>query len=297
MAQQRKVALITGASRSVGKSAALALAKRGMDIVVASRTLTGTEAFDVSATAREKDVVAMPGSLQQTAAECRALGVRALAVKLDLLNRQDCENAVSQAMKEFGRVDVLVNNARYYGPGQQDLFEETEMKYIDMAMEANVLAPLYLTQLCLPSMKKNAGGVVVNLISGAGSREVAALPGKGGWGLNYSITKAAIARATRGLAKEFKQYNIAVVNVDPGNVVNEHRVHEAGKWGYTASLDNGLPPEVPGETIAYIATHPHPMFFSGKDYVALDVCLAYQLVDANAVAKNEAMALWGLPRN
>ncbi len=295
MLERRKVAFVTGSSRSVGKSVAVSMAKRGVDVVVASRTLTGTEAFDVSATAGEEDVVVMPGSLEETAAECRALGVRALPLKLDLLTPGDCESAVGRAMDEFGRVDFLVNNARYYGPGQQDPFEETEIKHIDMAMQANVMAALNLIQLCLPSMKQNGGGVVVNLTSGAGSHEVAAMPGKGGWGLNYSISKAALARATHGLAKELKQHNVAVVNVDPGNVVNEHRIHEAGKWGYTASLENGLSPDVPGAAIAFVATHPHPMFFSGKDFVALDLCMEHQLVDPQTVARNHGVDTWGLP--
>src|SRR5438552_422359 len=227
MDRPRRVAFITGGSRGIGKAAALALARRDVDVVVASRTLTGTEAFDVSATAAVKDVTVMPGSLEETAAACRALGVRALPLKLDLLSRPDCEAAIARTLAELGRVDMLVNVGRYYGPGQQDLFEETDMKYLDMAMEGNVMSALYLTQLCLPAMKAQGGGVVINITSTSGSQEVAALPGKGGWGLSYSITKAAIARATPALAKELKPYNIAVISLMPGNVVTERRVRES----------------------------------------------------------------------
>ncbi len=296
MADEGKVALITGGSRGIGRACALHLAKRGVNVAVASRTLTGSEKFEVSATIKESDVAAMPGSLEETAADARALGVRALPIKLDLLSREETKAAVEATLEEFGRIDILVNNGRFYGPGQQDLFEDTDLEYFDKANEANVMAPLHLIKLTMPSMIEQGGGVVVNLTSGSGSREVAAMPGVGGWGLNYSITKAAVARVTPGLAKELKRYNIAVISISPGNVVTERRVREAGKYGFAASTETGLSSDVPGAAVAFLATHPNAMFYSGKWTESIELCMEHGLLPPSDLPANEGPDVWGLPR-
>ena len=65
---------------------------------------------------------------------------------------------------------------------------------------------------------------------------------------------------------------------------------------WAASTDTGLDPEVPGEAIAFLCTHPHPMAFSGQEYIARDLCVAHGLIDVGTLAKNEGEAIWGLPR-
>jgi len=184
-------------------------------------------------------------------------------VKLDLAAREDWPAAVDAALARFGRIDVLVNNGRYVGPGHMDPFEETPVDLIEQMMLCNVIAPLHLVKLCLPTMKRQGGGIVINITSSAGERETPAPIGQGGWGLGYSLSKAALNRMVPGLAKELRPYNIAVIGLMPGFVGTERMAAELGEFGFDAS--KALPVENPGRVCAMLATAKDPMYFSGKD--------------------------------
>ena len=259
----RKVAFITGASRGIGRGCALELAKRGFDLVLTARTVTGTERLEHSSTVRKSATNPLPGSLEQTAAEVRALGAAALVAKLDLARREDWPAAVAAALDRFGRIDVLVNNGRYVGPGHMDPFEETPVELIEQMLLCNVVAPLHLIKLCLPVMKRQGGGIVINVTSSAGERETPAPIGQGGWGLGYSLSKAAFNRMVPGLAKELRPHNVAVIGLMPGFVGTERMAAELAEFGFDAS--KALPVENPGRVCAMLATAKDPMFFSGKD--------------------------------
>jgi NAD(P)-dependent dehydrogenase (short-subunit alcohol dehydrogenase family) len=258
-----KVALVTGASRGIGRACAIELARRGFDVVVGARTVTGAERLEHSSTIRRSATEPLPGSLEETARAVGALGRAALAVKLDLAEREDWARAVAAALERFGRVDVLVNNGRYVGPGHMDAFEDTPLDLIERMFLCNVFAPLGLVRLCLPAMKRQGGGIVINVTSSAGDREIPAPIGAGGWGLGYSITKAAFNRMVPGLAKELRQYNVAVIGLMPGFVATERMRLEMGAHGFDAT--KGLPVENPGRVCAMLATAKDPLLFSGRD--------------------------------
>jgi NAD(P)-dependent dehydrogenase (short-subunit alcohol dehydrogenase family) len=259
----RKVAFVTGASRGIGRGCALELARRGFDVVLTARTVTGAERLEHSSTVRRSATNPLPGSLEQTAAEVGALGAAALVAKLDLARREDWPVAVAAALERFGRIDVLVNNGRYVGPGHMDPFEETPVELIEQMLLCNVVAPLHLIKLCLPVMKRQGGGIVINVTSSAGERETPAPIGQGGWGLGYSLSKAAFNRMVPGLAKELRAHGIAVIGLMPGFVGTERMAVELGEFGFDAS--KALPVENPGRVCAMLATAKDPMFFSGKD--------------------------------
>ncbi len=259
----RKVAFITGASRGIGRGCALELARRGFDLVLTARTVTGSERLEHSSTVRKSLTDPLPGSLEQSAREVHALGVDALVVKLDLAAREDWPVAVNAALERFGRLDVLVNNGRYVGPGHMDPFEDTPVELIERMLLCNVVAPLQLIKLCLPAMKRLGGGIVINVTSSAGDREIPAPIGQGGWGLGYSLSKAAFNRMVPGLAKELRAHNVAVIGLMPGFVGTERMAVELGEFGFDAS--KALPVENPGRVCAMLATAKDPMFFSGKD--------------------------------
>lgn len=259
----RKIAFITGASRGIGRGCALELAKRGFDLVLTARTVTGQERFEHSSSVKKSATNPLPGSLQQTAREVDALGASALVAKLDLSVRADWPAAVQAAVDRFGRIDVLVNNGRYIGPGHMDFFEDTPVELIEQMFLCNVVAPLHLIKLCVPIMKRQGGGIIINVTSSAGERETPQLIGEGGWGLGYSMTKAAFNRMVPGLAKEFRQHHIAVIGLMPGFVATERMALELKEFGFDAS--QGLPVENPGRVCAMLATAQDPMYFSGRD--------------------------------
>ncbi len=258
-----KVAFITGASRGIGRGCALELAKRGFNLVLTARTVTGQERFEHSSTVKHSSDAPLPGSLEATAAEVRALGADAAVIKLDLSVRADWPAAIDAAMRRFGRIDVLVNNGRYIGPGHMDWFEDTPVELIEQMMLCNVIAPLHVIKLCMPIMRRQGGGIVINITSSAGDRETPALIGGGGWGLGYSITKAAFNRMVPGLAKELRRDGIAVIGLMPGFVGTERMAIELGQFGFDAS--QALPVDNPGRVCAMLATATDPMFFSGRD--------------------------------
>jgi len=259
----QKVAFVTGASRGIGRGCALELARRGLDVVVTARTVTGAERLEHSSTVKKSATNPLPGSLEATAREARALGAEALVVKLDLAARADWPAAVDAALARFGRIDVLVNNGRYVGPGHMDPFEDTPVELIEQMMLCNVIAPLNLVKLSLPAMKRQGGGIVINITSSAGERETPAPIGQGGWGLGYSLSKAALNRMVPGLAKELRPYHIAVIGLMPGFVGTERMAAELAEFGFDAS--KALPVENPGRVCAMLATAKDPMYFSGKD--------------------------------
>jgi NAD(P)-dependent dehydrogenase (short-subunit alcohol dehydrogenase family) len=258
-----KVAFITGASRGIGRGCALELARRGFDLVVTARTVTGAERYEHSATVKKSATDPLPGTLERTAAECQALGVATHVVKLDLSKREDWAPGIASALERFGRIDVLVNNGRYVGPGHMDPFEETPLELYEQMFVCNVFAPLELIRLCLPAWKRQGGGIVINVTSSAGQIETPQPIGKGGWGLGYSLTKAAFSRMVSGLAKELRPYHVAVIGLMPGFVGTERMAKELGEFGFDAA--KALPVENPGRVCAMLATARDPMHFSGRD--------------------------------
>jgi NAD(P)-dependent dehydrogenase (short-subunit alcohol dehydrogenase family) len=259
----RKVAFITGASRGIGRACALELARRGFDVALTARTVTGAERLEHSSTIRRSATNPLPGTLEETARAAAALGAATLVTPLDLAEPADPAAAVEAAVARFGRIDVLVNNGRYVGPGHLDPFEDTPLELIEQMFRCNVFAPLRLIKLCLPLGKRQGGGVVINVTSSAGQVETPAPIGQGGWGLGYSITKAAFGRMIPGLAKELRPYNVAVIGLMPGFVATERMAAELGDFGFDAS--KGLPTDNPGRVCAMLATADDPMFFSGRD--------------------------------
>jgi NAD(P)-dependent dehydrogenase (short-subunit alcohol dehydrogenase family) len=273
---ERRVAFVTGASRGIGRACALELARRGLDVVVTARTVTGAERLEHSSTVKKSATNPLPGSLEATAREARALGAEALVVKLDLARREDWPAAVDAGLARFGRIDVLVNNGRYIGPGHMDPFEDTPVELIEQMILCNVIAPLHLVKICLPVMKRQGGGIMINITSSAGERETPAPIGQGGWGLGYSLSKAAFNRMVPGLAKELRPWNIAVIGLMPGFVGTERMAAELGEFGFDAS--KALPVDNPGRVCAMLATAKDPMHFSGRDIYGPDFHAEHALV-------------------
>src|SRR5580704_6504723 len=150
MNMKGRVAIVTGASRGMGKPMALRLASHGANLVIAARTLNETESD-------------LPGSLSQTATDLRALGVDVMAVKCDLTVRADVENLCHRALEKYGRIDVVVNNARLFGKGYMDPFLEIDIDTWERHIYANFTSCVLISRLSLPSMIKNGSGMIINI--------------------------------------------------------------------------------------------------------------------------------------
>ncbi|MFN8625990.1 MAG: SDR family NAD(P)-dependent oxidoreductase [Candidatus Binatia bacterium] len=217
----RKVAFITGASRGIGKAAAIALAEAGYDVVVTARTVQEGEQQEYSPTVARSAVMALPGSIHLTAEEVRKRGRDALPIRLDLLDRRSIDAALEQTFGEWGHIDVLLNNGIYEGPGVLDRFLEVSEAMLKQMFDGNFFAPVHITQKVLPSMLRRGQGVVINMTSGAAFDDPPGPVGEGGFGFAYGASKAALQRMAGILHIEHRQSGIRAYTVNPGLVWTE----------------------------------------------------------------------------
>lgn len=247
-------ALVTGASRGIGKAIAVYLAKAGYDVAITARTVQEGEQREHSSTLRKSDTTPLPGSLSSTAELIEAEGVRSLTVPADLTDRQSVIAGAQTVLAEWGPVDVLVNNGRYIGPGHMDRFIDTPLELLDRHLEANVMAPLALIREFLPGMLERGSGVIMNVTSGAAIQDPPAPAGNGGWGVGYAFSKGALHRVAGVLALELGDQGILVYNISPGFISTERMFQDMGAFGFEAAA--GPPPDVIGAVVAWILAHP-----------------------------------------
>jgi NAD(P)-dependent dehydrogenase (short-subunit alcohol dehydrogenase family) len=184
-----------------------------------------------------------------------AAGVRSLTVPADLTDRASVRAAADTVLAEWGRVDVLVNNGRYIGPGHMDRIEETPLELLELHLEANVLAPLVLIKRVLPGMLERGSGTIVNITSGAGFHDPPAAAGDGGWGLGYGFSKAALHRVAGILNLEVADRGVRAYNVQPGFIATERMAQDMGGFGFDVA-SGAAPPDVVGAVVAWLAVNP-----------------------------------------
>ena len=246
----RPVAVVTGASRGIGKATAVELAAAGYDVAVAARTLT-----DGSARLGDGSDTVVPGGLDTTVAEVEAHGVDAFAVRMDLLDRASVDAAVAAVVERFGAVDALVNNAIYQGPGVLSLFLDVTEEQLRSIMEGNVFAQLAILKAVLPGMIERGGGTVVNMVSGSGFQDPPAKVGAGGWSLGYAMSKAAFGRVAPLLHVEHGDDGIRSFSVDPGLTVTE-RMEASGTAEQYLRHFRAATPDVIARAIRWLVTDP-----------------------------------------
>jgi NAD(P)-dependent dehydrogenase (short-subunit alcohol dehydrogenase family) len=272
----RRVALVTGASRGIGKAIACHLARAGFDVAIGARTLHDGEEREHSSTIAKSDTTALPGSLDATASLIEQSGRQALPVYLDLLDRVSLGSATAIVLERWGRIDVLVNNGRYVGPGHMDQVLDTPVELIDLHLEANVMSPLILTKLVLPQMVERDFGIIINLASSSGTMDPPAPAGQGGWGLGYGASKAALHRMAGILAVELADSGILAFNLSPGFIATERIAIDMGTFGFDAS--KGAPAHVVGAVAAWLSTAPEAVSRNGQWIEAQSLCRELRLL-------------------
>jgi citronellol/citronellal dehydrogenase len=248
-----KCAIVTGASRGIGKQVAIELARCGASVVVAARTVEPRRR--------------LPGTIGETLAAIEAVGASGAAIAADMGNADDLERLVAAAVDRFGRIDVLVNNAaatadRSWGAPLSELSREDWMRQYAV----NLHAPFSLTKAVVPIMKDTGGGVIVNLTT-AGHRDSVDTNGPAGLPtpLAYPSSKAALDQFCRSVAAEVRAAGVAIVNVHPGFVRTE-MTELLAEGGMDASASISM--DIPTRAIVYLATCDDPMAYSGQVLVA-----------------------------
>ena len=180
MSNESRTALVTGASRGIGRATAVAFAEAGFDVAITARTVVDGDPSSLT-----DDGKVLPGSLASTAAAIEALGQRAVQVPLDLLDRDALVPAVESAISGLGHLDVVVNNAIYVTGGGPKYFLDTDPDDLVNQMWGDLTAQLLLLQPQVAHMVSRGGGVVINIGSGSGKWKLKFPIGQGGPQLAY----------------------------------------------------------------------------------------------------------------
>jgi NAD(P)-dependent dehydrogenase (short-subunit alcohol dehydrogenase family) len=265
----KKVVFVTGASRGIGRVCAIELARQGFDVAITARTVEPGEAREHSSTIRESDLSPLPGSLNEVAEEVRSLGREALVVPADLLDNVSLGAAATAVLERWGRVDVVVHNGRYIGPGHMDGFMDQPVELIEKQIQANLIAPLILDKLFLPGMIERGSGTIVNITSAAAYGDPTKPAGKGGWGMGYGVSKGAFHRVAGFLSVELEPYGVRCFNVQPGLIATERIAQDMAKFG----IENlGAPAECVAKTVAFLVTDPEGDAYNGLNVEAQYFC-------------------------
>jgi NAD(P)-dependent dehydrogenase (short-subunit alcohol dehydrogenase family) len=267
-----KVALVTGASRGIGKAIAVDLGQHGFDVAVLARTLNPGETRDHSLTVRATDSSPLPGSLSETTALIEASGQRALRLSADLLDNDSLRRAMAEVLSAWGPVDVVVHNGRYIGPGHADKFLDTPIEILERHLQANVIAPLVMNQVLIPPMIERGGGMIIDITAATAYGDPTKAAGEGGWGMGYGISKGAFHRVAGFLALELKDKGILCFNVQPGKVATERHLQDMAE-------DIGAPPEATAKVVTWLATHEEAAALNGTNIEAQWFCHQHQLLE------------------
>ncbi len=216
---QNTVVVITGASRGIGKEAAFEFARRGTRIVLASRD---------------------QARLETVAKEVRALGAETEVVVCDVSKEERCRHLIDQALKRFGQVDVLVNNA---GFGHYAAVENLTTSALREIFDTNLYGSIWCAQAVLPHMKERKRGHIVNVSTVISKRSLPFMTA-------YCMTKFAMNAMDEGLRIEVRPYGIGVSLVCPGLTATDFQ-DNAKKTGPKRAIDNGrgMPAKIVGKAI------------------------------------------------
>ena len=259
-----KVAIVTGASRGVGKGIALGLGEAGATVYITGRTIE-----------EGKSASGSPGTIGRTAAEVTQLGGNGIAVQCDHRNEGEIEQLFQRVLNEQGRLDVLVNNAwagyeRMEHDGQftwPNRFWQQPLWRWDAMFQSGVRGAYVAGQCAARQMVAQRSGLIVNISYWAAQKYMN--------NVSYGIAKAAVDRMGIYMAHELREHNVAAVVLYPGLVRTESVMKSAEYF----DLSNSESPQFIGRAVAGLMRDPNLMEKTGQILVAASLALEYGFVD------------------
>jgi NAD(P)-dependent dehydrogenase (short-subunit alcohol dehydrogenase family) len=223
---ENKTVMVTGAGANIGKEIALSFAREGANVIVCDYKKENAE---------------------RTAEEIKSLGVSAMTAVCDVRDREKIFDFVSDAIKRFGKIDVLVNNAGGSAGllGKLSKFVDAEPSTLDFVIDTNIKGAMNCTQAVLKNMMENNGGHIINMASIAG---ITGLVDR----VDYSASKAALIGMCKALAMEVGAYNVLVNSVSPGAIERD-----GASWEHMTYIGKngraGKPKNI-AETVLFLAS-------------------------------------------
>lgn len=281
-----KVAVVTGASRGIGRGIALVLAEQGATVYVTGRTV------------REGDYY-LPGTVGSTAAECSergaAEGGKGIAVACDHGDDEQVAALFEQVEREQGRLDILVNSATQLSPDllePKPFFEKplSNLEMWDVGMRSYYVSSWHAAKM----MAKQKSGLIVMISGYTGVTYT--------YGVLFSATKCTVDRICRDMAIELQPYNVATVSLWQGLTLTEkakdNLAKQADKMTNSVAGQTGSSVEHPGRVIAAMAQDPEIMKRSGGTYITAEIADEYGVVDIDgrrieSMREKRGSPLWG----
>jgi NAD(P)-dependent dehydrogenase (short-subunit alcohol dehydrogenase family) len=208
------------------------------------------------------------GSLESTATAISERGGRFQILPLDLLDREALVPTVDAVVEQWGRLDVLVNNAIYVGAENDRRFIDVHPVELERRLFADLTAPLLLSQRAAQVMRAQGGGTIINVTSGVATTTPVSPVGEGGWALGYGCAKGGLHRAAGIIAAELAPDGIRCYNLQPGMVATE-RVKATPSYRYIA--DVGKEPSLVGAAVVWLLSQPDGTLANGRTLSVDDV--------------------------
>ena len=259
-----KVAVVTGASRGVGKGIALGLGEAGATVYITGRSVE-----------EKKDAEKLGGTVFSAAEAVNSMGGKGIAIHCDHRDDAQVEAAFKQIAKESKKIDVLVNNA---WAGYEKMHEGRKFTYFkpfweqpfwrwDAMFDAGVRAAYTASAFAARMMTKKKRGLIVNISFWSAQVYNS--------NTQYGVSKAAVDKMSEYMAHELKKFNVAVVSLYPGLVRTESVMRNAKHF----DMSNSESPQFVGRVVAALANDPNIMKKSGKVLVAASEALEYGVQD------------------
>jgi dehydrogenase/reductase SDR family protein 1 len=258
-----RVTLVTGGSRGVGKGVAIGLAEAGATVIVTARTRNGGESE-------------WPGSLDETVKAINAAGGNGAGLLCDHSDDNSVQAVFEQIQREYGRLDVLVNNV-FAAPSVMPVnipFWQIPMSLWDTMQRVGLRSHLVASQLAVPLMLPQGRGLIVNTSSGGGIRYT--------FNVAFGVQKAGVDRMARDMAHELRRYGIAAVSIWPGYIKSEKLAAQPDRVPPALAkliAERGETPQFAGRAIAALAADPDVMEKTGQILLASELAREYGFTD------------------